>query len=127
MKKRNFSQWTFSFGAFGAFIGTAISQIGNFNLGTLLGGFSAALLVFIINIIYVVKKSDKTPEFDERTIRNMRNVYFYTSNIFTVLLIIILGILLAADVSSIPTITVLLTVFGYFALTGIIALIVSRR
>lgn len=127
LKKRNLSQWTLSFGSLGAFIGTAIAQIGDFSLGALLGGLSATVLMFIINVIYIVKKSDKTPEFDERTIQNMKSVYYYTSNIFIVLLMIVLGILLATGVSSIPTTAILIVVFGYFVLSGIIALAVSRK
>lgn len=127
MKKRNYSQWTLSFGALGAVIGIAIGQIGDFSLSALLGGLSGTLLIFGINIMYVRKKSDTTPEFDERTINNMRKFYFYASNVFFALLFIVLGILLSLGVSSITTSTILLVLFGYFVMSGILALIISRK
>lgn len=127
MKKRKYSQWTFSFGALGAAIGIIIGQIGDFSVFAVLGGLSAALLVFVINLIYVRKKSDETPELDERIINNMRTFYFYASNVFFALVFIVLGILLFIDITSISTELIFFVLFGYFVISGIIALIISRK
>lgn len=127
MKKHKYSKWTLSFGALGAVIGTMLAQIGDFSLSAVLGGLTGALSLVVINIIYVRKKSDATPEFDERTIKNMQTFYFYAAILFFALLFIILGILLAIGISSISVLVLFVISFGYFVISGIIALIISRK
>lgn len=127
MKKRKFSKWTLSFGALGAVIGTMIGQIGDFSLSAVLGALSGALLIVIINIMYVKKKSDETPEFDERTMKNMRTFYFYAAMTFLAFIFVASGILLALDISSISVLLLFLVSFGYFVISGIVALIISKK
>jgi len=127
MKKRKFSKWTLSFGALGAVIGMMIGQIGDFSLSAVLGSLSGALLIVIINIIYIKKKSDETPEFDERTMKNMQTFYFYAAMTFLIIMFGASGILLALDVSSISVSLLFLVSFGYFVICGVIALIISKK
>lgn|SRR5699024_81190 len=127
MKKSKFSKWTLSFGALGAVIGTMIGQISNLSSSVVLGALSGALLIVIINIIYVKKKSDETPEFDERTMKNMRTFYFYAAMTFLILVFVASGILLVLDISSISVLLLFLVSFGYFVISGIVALIISKK
>src|SRR5690625_3133826 len=127
MKKSKYSQWTLSFAGLGGLVGISLAQIGDFDWAAVIGGLSAALLFFVINVIYVWRKSDETPEFDERTITNMRTFYFYAFIVFISSLFIGLGILLAMGVEVISTLTLFLVVIGYFVVCGIIALVISRR
>src|SRR5699024_11235397 len=101
MKKSKFSKWTLSFGALGAVIGTMIGQISNLSSSVVLGALSGALLIVIINIIYVKKKSDETPEFDERTMKNMRTFYFYAAMTFIIFVFLVSRILLFMYISFI--------------------------
>lgn len=127
MKKNKYSKWTLSFGALGGIIGIILAQIGDLDFGVVLGALTGAILIVIINIVYVRKKSDETPEFDERTIRNIQTFYFYAAIIFFILLFITLGGLLAIGVTSIPVLVLFVVSFGYFVISGIIALIISRN
>src|SRR5699024_11654747 len=81
----------------------------------------------IINIIYVKKKSDETPEFDERTMKNMRTFYFYAAMTFLILVFVASGILLVLDISSISVLLLFLVSFGFFVISGIVALIISIK
>ncbi|WP_042222362.1 hypothetical protein [Oceanobacillus manasiensis] len=126
MNKRNYSQWTLSFAALGGLIGISLGQIGDFSWGAILGGLTAVVLSFIVNVIYVKNKSDNTPEFDERTRQKMKTFYFYASHTFLAIIIIVLAILISIGVTSISTSTVMLVLFGYFVISGMIAFVISR-
>lgn len=116
-----------SFGALGALFGTMLGQIGSVSLSTVFGSLSAVLLIIIINFIYVKKKSDETPEFDERTIKNIRMFYFYAAIIFLLLIFVASGILSALGISSISVLLLFLTSFGCFVISGVIAFIISKK
>src|SRR5699024_468940 len=127
MKKRKYSKWTLSFGAIGGFIGVAIAQFGDFSGTALLGGLSGALMLVIVKLIYVMNKSDTTPEFDERTTHNILKFYAYASNAFILLSIMLLTFLLMTGVEQLSLTIILLILFAYFSLSGTTALIISRR
>lgn len=127
MKKYKYSKWTLSIGAIGAFVGIILSQINNFSFSAVLGGGSGALLIILINYIYIKRKSDGTPEFDERTIRNIQKFYFYSTNIFFSFLFILLGILSVLDVTFISVSILLWVFFIYIIISGIITIIISKK
>lgn len=127
MKKKKYSKWTLSFGAIGGLVGLAIAQFGNFNGTALLGGLSATLILAMINLIYVMNKSDTTPEFDERTTHNILKFYAYASNAFILLSIMLLTFLLMTGVEQLSLTVTLLILFAYFSLSGTMALIISRK
>lgn len=127
MKKRKYSKWTLSFGAIGGFVGVAIAQFGDFSAAALLGGLSGALILVIINLIYVMNKSDTTPKFDERTTQNVLKFYAYASNAFILLSIMLLTFLLISGVEQLSLTITLIILFAYFSLSGTTALIISRK
>lgn len=127
MKKKKYSKWTLSFGAIGGLVGLAIAQFGNFNGTAILGGLFATLILAMINLIYVMNKSDTTPEFDERTTHNILKFYAYASNAFILLSIMLLTFLLMTGVEQLSLTVTLLILFAYFSLSGTMALIISRK
>lgn len=127
MKKHKYSKWTLSFGAIGGFIGIVLSSINNFNLFALLGGACGALLILIINIVYVKRKANNTPEFDERIIKNIQKFYFYSTNIFFAVFFIVLGLLSIFDVEFVSVSILLIIFFSYFVISGIITIFISRK
>lgn len=127
MKRR--SKWTITYGAVGGLVGIMLGQLvkGDLETADFLGGLSGALLLIAINIFYVRSKKDKTPEFDERTMDNMVKFYAYASNLFLGLVFVLLGIILSMDVESISVFYAWIAVVAYFAISGIGALVVSRK
>src|SRR5699024_9078417 len=105
----------------------AIAQFGDFSGTALLGGLSGALMLVIINLIYVMNKSDTTPEFDERTTQNILKFYAYASNDFILLSIMLLTFLLMTFFEQLSLTLILLIFFVYFSLSGTTALIIRRR
>lgn len=81
----------------------------------------------MINLIYVMNKSDTTPEFDERTTHNILKFYVYASNAFILLSIMLLTFLLMTGVEQLSLTVTLLILFAYFSLSGTMALIISRK
>ncbi|WP_163970400.1 hypothetical protein [Oceanobacillus halotolerans] len=71
MKKT--SKWTLTSGGITVLVGTTLEQSiqGKLSGPGLLGSLIITILLFVINIIRIRSKKDKTPEFDERTTRNM--------------------------------------------------------
>lgn len=126
-EKKKYSKWTLSFGAIGGLVGLAIAQFGNFNGTAILGGLFATLILAMINLIYVMNKSDTTPEFDERTTHNILKFYAYASNAFILLSIMLLTFLLMTGVEQLSLTVTLLILFAYFSLSGTMALIISRK
>lgn len=127
MKNSKYSKWALSFAAVGGIIGVMLAQLIEFNLSTMLGGLSAAVTIIIINAIVVMRKSDKTPEYDERIINNIKNYYFYASLIFIGITFILLTVLMIMDIEMVAVTTILIAFFVYFAITGFGAMIVRRR
>lgn len=127
MKKNRNSKWILSYGAVVGVFGLMIGQIGSLNFWSVFGAISGALVLIIINIVYVKSKSDKTPEYDERTIQNVQKFYFYSTNTFFILFFIMLGVLTAIDIKFISTLTLLIILFSYSIITGIISLLISKK
>lgn len=127
MNKGKFSMWTLSIGAISSAIGVFLGGIaGILDFAVVLGMVAGSVILIMINIVYVRKRSDKTSEHDERTIANMQKFYFYASTIFIFLLMIVLGMMSAFGVEQISIIYMFLVVFSYFFISGILALIISK-
>lgn len=115
MNKGKFSMWTLSIGAISSAIGVFLGGIaGILDFAVVLGMVAGSVILIMINIVYVRKRSDKTSEHDERTIANMQKFYFYASTIFIFLLMIVLGMMSAFGVEQISIIYMFLVVFSYF-------------
>lgn len=127
MQKSKYSKWALSIAAIGGIIGVMLAQLIEFNISTMLGGLAAASTIIIINVIVVMRKSDKTPEYDERIINNIKNYYFYASLVFISIMFITLTVLMVMDVETIAITTIFIAFFIYFAITGFGAMIVRRR
>ncbi|MFC3899759.1 hypothetical protein [Aliicoccus persicus] len=127
MKNSKYSKWTLTFGAVGAIIGLMLSQFINFNFPGMLGGLTAGVILILINIIIVMRKSDNTPEYDERIINNIKNYYFYASLVFIGTAFVLLSVLMIMEIEMIAVTTIFIAFFIYFAITGLGAMIVRRR
>ncbi|WP_200411309.1 hypothetical protein [Virgibacillus salexigens] len=129
MKNKKYQKWMLTYAAIGVLVGTTITQLinGDLNLSGLLGTLTAALILFAIDIIRIRKKKDKTPDFDERTISNMQKFYLYSSNIFMVVIFLSLAVITAMGIEQITISYIWIFVFSYFSISGIGALIVSKR
>lgn len=127
MKNSKYSKWTLSIMAIAGLIGVTLAQLINFDLSAWLGGATAATILVIINIILVTRKSDKTPEVDERIINNIKNYYFYIFLVFSGVALVGFTVLLFLEIETIAVTTLFIVFIGYFALSGIGAMIVSKR
>lgn len=131
--KKKLQKWNLAFSAIcgmaGAIIGLIIFYIvkGEFNFSSLLGFLTASAILIIINVIKVLLKKDKTPETDERTIRNMRKYFLYTSHIFIGMLFIALGVITLIGIESISITSLWIIIIAYLWFNGIGGIIVSRR
>ncbi len=87
-------KWIFTFGAVGGVIGMTIGQLlkGNLDFASILGSFTALLLMVGVDVARMRLKKDKTPDFDERTVHNMQKFYAYAANIFIGTLLIGLAV-----------------------------------
>ena len=127
MKNSKYSKWTLTIAAGGGIIGVLLAQLINFNFSALLGGLTAGVILILINIIIVMRKSDNTPEYDERVINNIKNYYFYASLVFIGTAFILLSVLMMMEIEMIAVTTIFIAFFIYFAITGLGAIIVRRR
>lgn len=127
MKQSKYSKWTLSIGALGGFVGISIHHLFDFDLSGFLGGLTAAVLLVIVNLILVIRKSDKTPAIDERIVQNIRNYYFYVFLVFTGVALISFIILMILNIEVIPVTTLFMVFMMYFVLSGIGAILIGRK
>lgn len=129
MKNKKLHKWTFTYAAIGGVFGTQLGQLisGSFSLGGLLGSLSALLLVFLIDLTKNKMKKDRTPDFDERTRHNMTKYYAILPHVFIGIAFVVLGITTSMGVEQISVHYLWGLVFTYFMISGIGALIVSRK
>lgn len=129
MKNKKIHKWMLTFGGTGAFIGLIIGNLlsGNFDSAVVLGGFTALLTMFIIDLVRMRLKKDKTPDFDERTVNNIRKFYAYSGNVFIALCFVSLGIISFMDIEHIAISYLFIPFLGYLFFSGIGAFIVSRK
>lgn len=133
MKNFYRSKWGFAFQAIMLFIINLLIQTviyifnGEFNLGSIIGAFTAAATIIIINAIYVYFKKDKTPEVDERVLSNIIKYTAYASQIIFLILMIILTVISFMGIESIPIMYLWIIVLINMFVIGIGNIIVSKR
>ncbi|MCM3741497.1 hypothetical protein M3210_14580 [Oceanobacillus luteolus] len=127
--KQRISKWILTFGAIGALIGMTLGQLitGTLNLSGLLGSLSGVLLFFIIDLIRNRMKKDNTPDIDERTRYNMIRYYVYASNIFIGVAFLLLAIVTFVGMEQVSVYYLWIMIFVYFIISGIGAVVVSRK
>ncbi|SHG71297.1 hypothetical protein [Ornithinibacillus halophilus] len=133
MNKKKIQKWNLAFMAVctmvGVLLGLTLIYIvkGQFNFSVLLGALTASAILIIINVIKVHLKKDRTPETDERTVKNLLKFYVYSSHIFLGLLFVALGIITLVGIENISITYLWILIIAYLWISGIGALVVSRR
>lgn len=129
MKKKKLQQWGFTIAALGGLIGMLIGTLlfSGLDWSAVLGALTGFVVIFMINLFYVKSKKDKTPEVDERTINNMRKYYAVIANLFLGALFLFLAAMTYMGYEQISIFYLWIFVISYMLISGIGALIVSRR
>jgi hypothetical protein len=129
MKSKKLHKWTFTYAGIGGVFGMLLGQLikGSFSMGGLLGSLFALLLIFLIDLTKNKMKKDKTPDFDERTQHNMTKYYAILPHVFIGIVFVGLGITTSMGVEQISVHYLWGLIFVYFMISGIGALLVSRR
>lgn len=133
MKRLYKEKWTLALHSLFAFIGALLFQIiyyfvkGKFNFGAIVGSLTGVIIIILINAIYVYRKSDKTPEVDERVRNNIIKYVAYSSQIVFLLLMVVLTVFTAMGIENISTIYLWVIVLINMCVIGIGAMIVKFR
>ncbi|RNF39377.1 hypothetical protein [Planococcus salinus] len=129
MKKKKYAQWNITIASTGGLAGVIIGTLifSGVDWSAILGALSGFLLIFIGNLIYVKSKKDKTPEVDERTINNMRKYYAIIANVFLGVLFLALAAITYMGHDQVSISYLWIFVIAYMLISGVGALIVSRR
>lgn len=127
MKK--YAKWNITIASTGGLVGVIIGTLifSGVDWSAILGAFTGLVIIFIGNLMYVRSKKDKTPEVDERTINNMRKYYAIIANVFLGVLFLILAAVTYMGHDQISISYLWIFVIAYMLVSGIGALIVSRR
>lgn len=129
MKKKKYAKWNITIGATGGLIGMIIGTLifSGVDWSAILGAFTGFAVIFLINFFYVKSKKDKTPEVDERTVNNVRKYYAIIANVFLGVLFLALAGFTYAGQDQISISYLWIFVIAYMLISGIGALVVSRR
>ena len=129
MKKKKYQQWNITIASTGGLIGMLLGTFFTKGLdwSAILGALTGFAVIFLINLFYVRSKKDKTPEVDERTINNMRKYYAIIANVFLGALFLVLAAVTYMGHDQISISYLWMFVIAYMLISGIGALIVSRR
>lgn len=130
---KNLQKWTLSLVAMSTIIGSLLGQIINyiqyeeFYFNAMLGTITSAAILIIINIIIVYIKIDKAPKIDERKKNKITNFLAYSSQLFLILLFIVIGIIALTGIENISIIHLLIILMVYFSIAGIGAFIIKSK
>lgn len=133
MKKKFPKQWSLAFAGFiGMFFKGLFETIryfvnGEFNIGGIIGSFIASTIAIVVNLIYVRRKKDNTPEIDERTRKNVFKYIAYASQIIFLILMVILSVLSFMEIESVSTISLWIVIWLNMLIIGVGSMIVMRR
>lgn len=129
MKKKKYAQWNITIASTGGLVGVIIGTLifSGVDWSAILGAFTGLAIIFIGNLIYVKSKKDKTPEVDERIINNMRKYYAVIANVFLGALFLMVAAVTYMGHDQISINYLWIYVVAYMLISGIGALIVSRR
>ncbi|KIL51693.1 hypothetical protein KP77_12050 [Jeotgalibacillus alimentarius] len=129
MKKKKLQKWNFTIAALGGLagmiLGTFIFSVADWS--AILGAFTAFVIIFIINLVYVKSKKDQTPEVDERIRLNMRKYYAVIANVFIGILFVALAVLTYMGYEQVSLMYLWMSVVVYMVVSGIGALVVIKR
>ncbi|TFE00557.1 hypothetical protein [Jeotgalibacillus salarius] len=129
MKKKKLQKWGFTIAAMGGLGGMILGTLifSGADWSAILGALTAFIIIFVINLLYVRSKNDQTPEVDERIVHNMRKYYAIIANVFLGILFLALSALTYMGHEQISLLYLWIFVVSYMFVSGIGALIVSRR
>lgn len=131
--KKKIQKWNMAFQAIvimlGAIVGLSIVYFvkGEFYFSVLLGFLAGAGILIVINIIKVCIKNDRTPDADERTIKNMLKFFVFSSHLFIGLLLVALSISTLTGIEQVSLSYLWIIIISYLWISGVGAFIVSRR
>ncbi|MBM7578036.1 hypothetical protein [Jeotgalibacillus terrae] len=129
MKKKKMQRWGFTIAAMGGLAGMILGTFifSGADWSAILGAFTAFVIIFIINLVFVKSKKDQTPEVDERIMLNMRKYYAVIANVFIGILFIALSALTYLGYEQVSLMYLWMFVVAYMIVSGIGALVVSKR
>ncbi|MEZ2457664.1 hypothetical protein ACBR55_03585 [Salinicoccus roseus] len=116
-------------GFIGATIGSFLAYFiqGEFPYSVLIGAAVASFVLCGIQFIKQIRKKDRLPEADERTIKNLARYFAATSHLTVGVLFISLTAFTLIGYDSVPLLYLWILFFSYIWIGGIGAIIVKRR
>ncbi|WP_047981889.1 hypothetical protein [Ornithinibacillus contaminans] len=126
-------KWTLAYGGIAVLVGSIIGQTityftkGEFSTASILGVLPVSIILIVINLIRERRKTDNTPEFDERTVKNMLKFSMCSSIIFLGLLFLSLVIITLLGIKNVQTSYLWIIILVYMCISGIGTLIVKRQ
>ncbi|MCF3943953.1 hypothetical protein [Oceanobacillus alkalisoli] len=127
-------KWTLAYGGIAILLGVLLAQFirvvirgDGFTVAPFIGTLPVSIILIVVNIIQVKRKSDSTPNMDERTLRNILKFQIFASQIFIGLLFLSLIITTFLSIESVPTSLLWIIVLIYMCLYGIGTLIVKSK
>lgn len=128
-------KWTLAYGGIALIIGILVAQLGKyifnddftFSIAPLVGVLPISIILITINVVQVLRKNDKTPELDERTVKNILKFQTLSSHIFLALLFITLAVITFMDIKNVSIFYLWVIILAYMCLIGIGTIIVKRK
>lgn len=127
------NKWSLSFRVIYVLIGALVGMLiyylvkGKFDMSLFLGVLAGIAILIIFNVIKVLRKKDRVPEADERTVNNLLKFFTFLSNIYILVLFGSLGIITLIEIETIPITYLWLVLIAYLLISSIGSLIISRR
>ena len=127
------NKWSLSFRVIYVLIGALAGMLiyylvkGKFDMSLFLGVLAGIAILIIFNVIKVLRKKDRVPEADERTVNNLLKFFTFLSNIYILVLLGSLGIITLIEIETIPITYLWLVLIAYLLISSIGSLIISRR
>lgn len=127
------NKWSLSFRVIYVLIGALVGMLiyylvkGKFDMSLFLGVLAGIAILIIFNVIKVLRKKDRVPEADERTVNNLLKFFTFLSNIYILVLLGSLGIITLIEIETIPITYLWLVLIAYLLISSIGSLIISRR
>jgi len=127
------NKWSLSFRVIYVLIGALVGMLiyylvkGKFDMSLFLGVLAGIAILIIFNVIKVLRKKDRVPEADERTVNNLLKFFTFLSNIYILVLFGSLGIITLIEIETIQITYLWLVLIAYLLISSIGSLIISRR
>ena len=127
------NKWSLSFRVIYVLIGALAGMLiyylvkGKFDMSLFLGVLAGIAILIIFNVIKVLRKKDRVPEADERTVNNLLKFFTFLSNIYILVLFGSLAIITLIEIETIQITYLWLVLIAYLLISSIGSLIISRR